>query len=333
MKYLAIHLVDIMCVFISPFISMSIFDIDYDNLVVHKDTILNRTVFIIDNFYKYPFQVLRRIENTNLPPSSDFYPGNRGDFVPRNRNEGMGAWNHVNELKLLLRDHGFEYSKFVLNKNSCGYELLQFSELVSDVLQNKKYQDVLNINSQNAVGCNPHTDADAFANEFNILACVCYLSRVTHGGTRIYRIKHNGTYCTDQRLVLEFLNSLKEKLEGVSSESEREEIIFEYFTNDYKNRMLRTTGLMNESDDHYELLYKFPMKFNRMIVYEGDLLHSIYIQDENFFKINDRKTVNYTLSTKWEYEDDDENKLKSKDLQDLKAEIVERMSQRLQSIN
>ena len=75
------------------------------------------------------------------------------------------------------------------------------------------------------------------------------------------------------------------------------------------------------------------MKFNRMIVYEGDLLHSIYIQDENFFKINDRKTVNYTLSTKWEYEDDDENKLKSKDLQDLKAEIVERMSQRLQSIN
>ena len=28
--------------FISPFISMSIFDIDYDNLVVHKDTILDR---------------------------------------------------------------------------------------------------------------------------------------------------------------------------------------------------------------------------------------------------------------------------------------------------
>lgn len=320
--------------FISLFISMSIFDIDHDNLVVHKDSILDRTVFIIDNFYKYPFQVLKRIENEKMPPSSDFYPGNRGDFVPRNINESMVAWNHVNELKLLLRDHGFEYSKFVLNKNnSDDYELVQFSELINETLQNKKYKDVLNENSQNPVGCNPHTDADAFANEYNILACVCYLSRNTHGGTGIYRIKNNGTYCTNQRSVLKFLNSLKEKLEGVSSESEREEIIYKYFTNDYNKRMLNTTGLINKSDDHYELLYKFPMKFNRLIVYEGDLLHSIYIEDENFFKNNDRKTVNYTFSTKWDYEDDDENKLKSKDLQDLKAEIVERMSNRIQSIN
>ncbi len=308
---------------------MSIFELDYDNMVVHKDIVLDRTVYIIDNFYKYPFQVLNRIRNTDMQPSSDYYPGNRASFVPRSRGECNDSWNHINEFKLLLNDHGFDYSRFLLNNNSDEHELLQFSELVNAVQKNKKYKDVLQQISQNPVGCNPHTDADAFQNDCNFLACVCYLSRDVHGGTGLYRIKKSGMYCTDKRWTLDLLKSLKQKLEGVSCESERDEIICEYLTDEYKNRMLKTTGLMNDSDYHYELLYKFPMKFNRMIVYEGDLLHSIYVQDENFFENNERLTVNYTFRTKWQYKDDDEIMLESKDFQELKTEIVKRMTKKL----
>ena len=63
-----------------------------------------------------------------------------------------------------------------------------------------------------------------------------------------------------------------------------------------------------------------------MIFYEGDLLHSIYIDNENFFIHNERITTNYTFALKWDYEDDDRKKLESKEFTDLREEISTRMT-------
>jgi hypothetical protein len=311
----------------------SIFDIDYENIIVNKHKILDRTVYTIDNFYKFPFGVLKHFRNMEMPPATSFYPGNRADYNPKTQGEYNATWKHVNDIKLLLAHHGFDYSRFIYNKDTTNdYELLQFSQLVNDVLKTKKYKDVLNADSENSVGFNPHTDAEAFEDDNNLLAGVCYLSRDTHGGTGIYRYRKDGVYCSNQRVRVNSMTSLKEKLEGVSCEVQRSDIMYKFFTDDYNDRMPKKSGLMNKSDEHFELLHLFPMKFNRMVFYEGDLLHSIYIDDENFFIHNERITTNYTFALKWDYEDDDRKKLESKEFTDLREEISTRMTNICQKI-
>ena len=59
------------------------------------------------------------------------------------------------------------------------------------------------------------------------------------------------------------------------------------------------SGTMSKSDDLYELLHLFPMKFNRLALYEGDFLHTAYIEDVEFWKRHDRITTNYFIFVKW----------------------------------
>jgi hypothetical protein len=67
------------------------------------------------------------------------------------------------------------------------------------------------------------------------------------------------------------------------------------------------TGFMSKSDDTYELLYLFPMKFNRLALYEGDLNHVMYVEDVNFWKTNERITSNYFVHIKWGLSPDGES--------------------------
>tara|TARA_B100000405_G_scaffold10963_1_gene9574 strand:+ start:5592 stop:6683 length:1092 start_codon:yes stop_codon:yes gene_type:complete len=306
---------------------MSVFEIDHENLVVEKIQVLDRTLFSIDNFYKYPHRVLNYVKTSKMPPSTDFYPGNRGAFTPKNMNECRYIRNHVNDLKRILSKHGFDHSRFMNDSTDEKFELVQFSELVNHVMKEKKYKNELGVRSDNAVGCNPHSDADAYVVDDNKLACVCYLSRNTHGGTGIYRNRKTGSYCTDKRAELKELTSLKEKLDNVSCERQRRDIIHNFHSKKYNDTMPKTEGIMNDTDEHFELLHLLQMKFNRLVVYEGDLLHSIYIKDENFFKNNERKTTNYLMSLHWGYKDDDKNRLESKEILDLKDEIHDCMTQ------
>ena len=50
--------------------------------------------------------------------------------------------------------------------------------------------------------------------------------------------------------------------------------------------------LVNKSCDKFELLKLIPMKWNRFILYDADLLHSMYIEDEEFYKKHRRITTN-----------------------------------------
>ena len=40
------------------------------------------------------------------------------------------------------------------------------------------------------------------------------------------------------------------------------------------------------------------MKWNRLIMYDGDLFHGIYLEDEDIFKKNKRLTTNYLIPYK-----------------------------------
>ena len=299
---------------------MSIFQIDHENIVIKRHKVLDRIVFTIDNFYKYPRSVLNYFKHIEMRPSHDYYPGNRGDFHAKNKEEYDCMWKHVNELKQILIDHGFDSTKFV--RYDEGFEIVQFSEYIHEDWVTKKYRGA----GENSIACNPHSDAEAFNDDDNILACVCYLSKELHGGTGIYKIRSTSMYCTDQRNRADFLKALEQKLSGVACDLKRKMIITKYIEDDYHRRMLRDAGTMNESDEHYELLHFFPMKFNRLIVYEGDLLHSIYIKDPEFFRHKERKTTNYTLGMKWHWDDDVKDYLQSNSAMQLEKEIGEKMN-------
>ena len=82
----------------------------------------------------------------------------------------------------------------------------------------------------------------------------------------------------------------------------------------YKDRFLKlypresSQGFMNETNEDFELLHFFPMKFNRLVVYDSDLLHAMYVKDADFFDTHERLTANYFMQQIWEEADSDVNK-------------------------
>ena len=271
----------------------ALFEIDYDNLTVTKETVLDRAVFTIDNFYKYPNAVSKYVDKLEMPPSEVNYPGNQ-------------IWldmdifkNHAHEVKHLLMAHGLDSEKFIsIDKCVSNPVHMWAARLVNQELHNKKNADV----GDAPVLANPHNDTDFMEDPANFLAGICYLSKNSiHGGTGLYRVKKNGRHATDWKYHYENMSILAGKLAGISDSIERNKIIDNHNSDEINSTCPHVKGCINESDDYFERVHFFPMKFNRLILYDGDFLHSMCIEDEQFY--NDlnhtRQTMNYAFLIDW----------------------------------
>jgi hypothetical protein len=266
-------------------------EIDYDNLIVTKETVIDRVVYTLDNFFKFPNIVSNHLNKLEMPPSPDAYPGNQL-FYPTDENSEFGK--HMGEVKQILKDHGFGNNRFI----NCETDGVWSSKLVTEYARNKAIQPLGCMNHVKVM-CNPHTDVDCEM-KYNVLAGVCYLSKKSiHGGTGLFRVKKTGFYASDKRWYLKLLSDLSKKMAGVSCEIEREKIRLDHNLEVMSDRFPKQTGYINESDDYFERVHFFPMKFNRVIFYEGDLLHSMIIEDEQFYNTNDRITMNYGFNIDW----------------------------------
>ncbi len=314
---------------------MGLFDIDYDNIIVKKDIVMGRVLCTIDNFYKYPklvsahYSALKKRIGLKLDNSN--YPGKRFELDEAFDHRILEA--HLKDVKALLKSHGYNriMDKFT-NDHQVGQvgkisfskfdpavkKKLNFERLLLDKGDTRRIdppsyhesdegaEDDNDADPDTAVDCNynPHTDAEPSANRDNILACVCYLSEDIHGGTGIYYNKALHTCSTDVNFWNELKYLLLEKikeLEGVVSIDERNKQIRELYISHHRKLWPRreADGPLNDSDEHFDLLHLFPMKFNRLVVYEGDLLHCLYYKDIGFYDKHERLTTNYFLPYEW----------------------------------
>ena len=121
-----------------------------------------------------------------------------------------------------------------------------------------------------ASAANPHIDAES-SDIYNSLVGLCYLSKNTHGGTGLYRNRELDIYSVNENFT---------KTPYIMPK------LFPYW--DYR--------LINKSCDKFELLKLLPMKWNRLVLYDGDILHSMYIEDPEFYKMHERITTNYFVT-------------------------------------
>tara|TARA_B100000405_G_scaffold11210_1_gene9834 strand:- start:4332 stop:5285 length:954 start_codon:yes stop_codon:yes gene_type:complete len=288
---------------------MGLLDIDYDNLVVKKDIVKDRTIFTIDNFYKYPNMIIKVYNELQqrIPTyetTNDKYPGRRMDMLDLLSENIIDR--HIDDLKKLLITHGFDHSKF-LSKNeetelntSLGYRKSGLSISKFD-----KKIGLDNPVTQTGAGsmANPHSDGSPRGTCVNRLACICYLSKDVHGGTGVYRNKELDVYSLDAEFSNKISQQVIQKLESVGARSLEEQatIIENMYTNLHRKLFPRKSsdGFMNETNEHYEMLHLFSMKFNRIIVYDSDLLHAMYMKDVDFFDTHERLTSNYFILQKW----------------------------------
>ena len=301
---------------------MGVLDIDHENIVVKKHTVMNRVVYTFDNFYKYPKLVranYHKFKDKSTVEKNNFYPGKRLHFTNSFTNQEIRE--HMDDLKRLICSHGFDNSRFVHAESDFQTRICEVSfSVCSDEGANKPYAaECLKDRSNTS---NPHTDSNPLGPERNNkLACLCYLSKDIHGGTGLYYNKRLQTFCTDAKYEDEDKWNLWKKVQAVTTDSEKLVIIRNHYTDRSKNTFSRPTakGFMNKSDEYFDLLHFFPMRFNRLIAYEGDIMHSMYIEDDNFYKVHERLTSNYFLDIYW---DEIKNKLISKSDEEKLKKII-----------
>ena len=299
--------------------NISILQIDYDNIIVTKNTVKDRVVFTIDNFYKYPNSIIRRYhknQDKSIDKNDNTYPGTSlslKDIIGADEVE-----QHTEDLRSLLCSHGFESSRFI----SSRYDQVNVCRLSSEIVRQKGRLLGNHLKDKGPVS-NPHTDASPGFKRLNTLACLCYLSKDTHGGTGLYYNKQLKTFCTSVDFENENRWDMWKKVEGATTDEEKLDIIEAHCIdrNEKTYPNLITKGPMNKSDEYFDLIHFFPMKFNRLIVYEGDIVHSMYMEDENFFKVHERLTSNYFLGIVW----DETLKNVSKVLSPLESSSLEKM--------
>tara|TARA_B100000497_G_scaffold44713_1_gene51829 strand:+ start:456 stop:1238 length:783 start_codon:yes stop_codon:yes gene_type:complete len=229
-------------------------DIDHENLTITREFVKDREVIVIDNFYKFPHDIIRYYHTANKIVTPTYYPGTRVQLIPKIKNP------HIEDFWKLMHTKHFvtnprEWKKtglpdIIISKYNDTYD--------TDDIKHEYIQAT----------ANPHWDTVPDGT-YNMFVGVCYLSKKNHGGTGIYKNRELNFFSTNQ-INLELLNEKK---------------IFPY----EKKRVI------NKSCDKFELLKLLPMKFNRLVLYDGDLLHSMYIEDPEFFKHIDRITTNYTM--------------------------------------
>ena len=276
---------------------MSILEIDYENIKVNKHYLRDRTLFTIDNFYKYPNSLIakfRQFEDESAVRKVNKYPGTQITFNDIfNSNE---AAQHYEDIKTLLASCGFDQSRFVPLQNDSG----GFSKFSHDVAQNKV------VSHSSTCMNNPHYDRTPELFPTNALACLCYLSKDVHGGTGVYFNKLLQTFCSNSEYVARNICDLHKNIRG-APKHKHGAIIKAHLLNKVDNLFPGKAGYMNKSNEHFDIIHYFPMKFNRFIVYEGDLFHSMCIEDEEFFKFHERLTTNYFFDITWDENIKDES--------------------------
>lgn len=283
---------------------MDIFEIDYDNLIVKKVKVKDTTVFYFDNFYKNPEKVLELYEqNADKLIVNDFekYPGSRMNLLELVGKEYV--YEHLQEVKNLLVSNGFDASKFVPNVGPGENYLPDALSLSKLDMKNIKTFQKGQLKSQGTT-TNPHTDGSPRIVPHSLIAGVCYLSKHVHGGTGLYYNKLLKTYRIDRSFEIRDAESLWNKItyQGTEDIQELGDIVENHFIErSLKIMPNEASGTWTSKENKYfELIHLFPMKFNRLIFYEGNVIHSIYIEDEEFYKTNDRITANMWLPIQWD---------------------------------
>ena len=291
-----------MCDFYVIIKLMGILDIDYDNLVVNKFLIVDRMGFQIDNFYKYPNLVaalFHKHKNKSRTAESN-YPGKLLFMSDVEDVIGRTLFcEHLDELKNILAENGGDHSKFVQGEK---HDNGNFSLYHEDVRSEKNQEScLLPIGQKFDPICNPHTDPHPeTGTDMIYTSTICCLSKECHGGTGIYYNKHLKTYTglTNYETVKGVFPKLKTSHDRPSEELDS--IVESHIKDIVSKGSPRQSheGCMNDTDEHFELLHFFPMKFNRMIVFDGDMLHSMYAKDKSFFDTHERLTMNYFMSAR-----------------------------------
>ena len=245
------------------------FEIDFDNLIIKKEKIKDRHVFIIDNFYKNPNEILDYFKKcTPIAGVGGYYPGVRTRIYHEKKKKFLA------ELHKLFNDLGleniFEKKSGTQSGSDCVYSELYISEYKHTYYKYPIHEKNIKPTA------NPHWDWWSGHNGLNRLGGVCFLSKEIHGGTGFYRNKILDIYHMNSRDIIR------------SSDEE-----FRKKLQPYEKKRL-----VNKSCDKFELLKLIPMKWNRFILYDGDLLHSMYIEDEEFYKKHRRITTNCFLCYK-----------------------------------
>lgn len=288
---------------------MGVLDIDYDNLIVKKDIVKDRVVYTIDNFYKYPnavIQLYREFQQRIPMNDRSRYCGSRLDL--RELFSDGVVDEHVKDLQKLLVTHGFDESKFLSINEMQTF--LEKGEIQSAVLLSKFVKQTgldRPLVSGKGSMANPHTDGTPNTTMTNKLAGVCYLSKDIHGGTGIYRNKELDVYNLGPKFNEKISHHICQKfeLEGVKSIEEQANMIGEIYKDWFLKLYPRenSQGFMNDTNEDFELLHFFPMKFNRIVVYDSDLFHAVYVKDADFFDTHERLTANYFMQQIWEDSD------------------------------
>ena len=301
---------------------MGILDIDYDNLVVNKFLIKDRMLYQIDNFYKYPNLVValfNKHKNESLKTSKANYPGKILKLEPF---IGKPYFNeHLTEVKNILAENGCDHTKFVKGENE-NHDSCNFS-LYSEDVRNEKSGGLAALPNGHIIDtiCNPHTDPHS-EDSMIYMSTICCLSKRCHGGTGIYYNKHLKTFTAYDVMkalylrVKAFYDRPSKELDSIV-ESHLKDLLSKQFPRQTHE------GCINDTNEHFELLHFFPMKFNRMIFFDGDMLHSMYAKDLNFHHTNERLTINYFISA---HKPPEQETVPSKEVLRLKLDDVAKRS-------
>tara|TARA_B100001564_G_scaffold180136_1_gene151297 strand:- start:79 stop:1122 length:1044 start_codon:yes stop_codon:yes gene_type:complete len=289
---------------------MGIFDIDFENLIIKRDKVKDRTVYTIDNFYKYPRAVLNyaRQNEINAQNHTSSYPGTIVKLDPYSEE----YTRHARQFNEFLEMIGFDMDRVISDFESpigSFSHNVYFSKYIPGLIKENQNEWEKSRQEQTA---NTHTDSLRHMQQTSRLGAVCYLSKQCSGGTGLYLNKKTGEYCSrGVEMLLDYLEG-KCKIKGFESEDilskiertldkEEKTKLFDACKHEFDLKVTPSSrsGTMSKSDDLYELLHLFPMKFNRLALYEGDLNHTSYIEDDEFWKRYDRITTNYFIQVKW----------------------------------
>ena len=231
------------------------------------------SVLYIDNFYTNP-DLVREI-SLSLPATKKLnigFPGFRSELT-------IEMKNFINSMDSIIK-YNFDIRKDI----KINWETYNQS-LTFNILKSSKEWD-WHIGEEYQPQCQPHIDG------YSIWASLCYLNKDNEykgkAGTGIYRNKftdsishstkmfddsklfksiYSGFGCTDQ-------NDLLWREEGVGNETVQKSC----------NEWIK------DENEYWKLEHLIEMKYNRMVIYPGNLFHSIYMGNKNDFIDNVRIT-------------------------------------------
>jgi len=239
---------------------LKVIDIDSDNKIV-----------VIDNFYSNP-DLLREIafNSTAHIYNNVGFPGFRSEYW-------IGNNEVYNSVRMDILKEVFDID---INQYSMSDPRLTFNI-------SKAYKEWDNIDNKNKPNCQPHCDTiDSYDTMENLgilsIASVAFLNKDDEwndkSGTAIYRHKKTGLVkYPSSKIRDEIINEYNKNAfaYGFGRVNGLEEII-------WNNSSTDCEGWINESNDEWELEQFIEMKYNRLMIYSGELFHSAYINPLDF---------------------------------------------------